>query len=260
MIQFNTLLITLLLLCGIATDGYTAPRKEKGRAKRVLFIGDSITDGNWGNSNGGAQPSEKRTHWDMNHIYGHGYMSLCASHYQSRYPERAYQFYNRGISGNTLQDLTSRWEKDVLALNPDVVTILIGTNDVHNVLQSGNQLDYAEWDKLYRNLLDRCLKNNPEIKFVLCAPFVAHTGKMKNNPNYQARAEMVAQCADVVRQIARDYKATFIPFDILFEKLYKETEVDSDTYWIWDGIHPTPAGHRRMADMWIKRVDKAGIL
>ena len=56
--------------------------------KRILFIGDSITDGGWGKSGGSAKPSDKRTHWDMNHIYGHGYMFLCAAHYQAEYPER----------------------------------------------------------------------------------------------------------------------------------------------------------------------------
>ncbi len=35
---------------------------------KILFIGDSITDGNWGNSDGSAQPSSVRNHWDMNHI------------------------------------------------------------------------------------------------------------------------------------------------------------------------------------------------
>ena len=51
------------------------------KGPKVLFIGDSITDGNWGNSDGSAQPSSVRNHWDMNHIYGSGYMYLCASYY-----------------------------------------------------------------------------------------------------------------------------------------------------------------------------------
>lgn len=101
---------------------------------RILFIGDSITDGNWGNSDGSAQPSAARNHWDMNHIYGSGYMYLCASYYQSTYPEREYQFFNRGISGNTLNDLKNRWREDALAIHADVVSILIGTNDVNEYL------------------------------------------------------------------------------------------------------------------------------
>lgn len=55
---------------------------------RVLFIGDSITDGNWGNACGMPKPTAERSLWDMNHIYGSGYMYLCASHYQGDFPKR----------------------------------------------------------------------------------------------------------------------------------------------------------------------------
>lgn len=70
----------------------------------------------------------------MNHIYGSGYMYLCASYYQSNYPEQEYQFFNRGISGNTLNDLKNRWKEDALAIHADVVSVLIGTNDVNEYL------------------------------------------------------------------------------------------------------------------------------
>ena len=93
--------------------------------QRVLFIGDSITDGNWGNSCGTAKPSSERTLWDMNHIYGSGYMYLCATYYQGNYPEKEYEFFNRGISGNTLEDLEKRWEADVIDMKPDVLSVLI---------------------------------------------------------------------------------------------------------------------------------------
>ena len=75
------------------------------RGKRVLFIGDSITDGAWGNSKVWNTPSDQRNHKDMNHIYGHGYMMITASHYEALYPEAGWTFWNRGISGNTLDDL-----------------------------------------------------------------------------------------------------------------------------------------------------------
>lgn len=55
---------------------------------RVLFIGDSITDGNWGNACGMPKPTAERSLWDMNHIYGSGYMYLCASRYQGDFRKR----------------------------------------------------------------------------------------------------------------------------------------------------------------------------
>ena len=78
--------------------------------KRIVFIGDSITDGNWGCPYNFKPTSAERSHTDMNHIYGHSYVLFIATHYQSRKPEREYQFFNRGFSGNKLCDLAARWQ------------------------------------------------------------------------------------------------------------------------------------------------------
>lgn len=82
-----------------------------------LFQGDSITDGNRGRNN------------DPNHIMGHGYAFSIASRLGADYPEKQFQFYNRGISGNTILDLAQRWQTDTIDLQPDVLSILIGAND-----------------------------------------------------------------------------------------------------------------------------------
>lgn len=198
----------------------------------------------------------------MNHIYGSGYMYLCAAHYQGNYPEREFDFLNRGISGNTLQDLERRWEDDVVKVNPDVLSILIGTNDVDQYLRNseGGTFDFQEWENKYRNLLDRSLETNPNLKLVLCAPFIANTGKMRETKNFGERDSLIHRCAVIVERIAKEYNAVYLPFDILFENIILKYPTLQNTYWIWDGIHPTPAGHRRMADMWIECVDKANYL
>lgn len=225
--------------------------------KKVLFIGDSITDGAWGNSGGGAKPSSERTLWDMNHIYGHGYMYLCAAHYQGKYPSREYEFYNRGISGNTLADLEKRWQKDAIDIKPDVLSVLIGTNDINVFLKSGGgSFDFEEWRERYCKLLDVSLSMNPHLKLILCAPFVANTGNMRKTTNYKERETLIHECAEVVKQIAKDYNAVYLPFNQLFANLIEMYPDAQDIYWIWDGIHPTAAGHQRMADMWIKYVDR----
>lgn len=224
---------------------------------RVLFIGDSITDGNWGNACGTAKPSAERTLWDMNHIYGSGYMYLCATHYQGNYPEKEYEFFNRGISGNTLHDLEKRWQTDAIDLKPDVLSLLVGTNDVHFYLRGDKKqpFDFAAWEKRYRSLLDRSLQANPRLKIVLGAPFVAHTGSMRESADFAERDTLVRRCARIVEQIAKDYNAVFLPYHHLFDEILSATPTTNDTYWIWDGIHPTPAGHRRMADLWIEQVN-----
>ncbi len=223
---------------------------------RVLFIGDSITDGNWGNSCGTAKPSSERTLWDMNHIYGSGYMYLCAAHYQGGCPEKEYEFFNRGISGNTLEDLEKRWETDAVDIKPDVLSILVGTNDIHFYLQGDKKqaFDFDTWEKRYRSLLDRSLQVNPDLKIVLGAPFVANTGSMSKSTDFAERDSLVRCCAGIVERIAADYRAIYLPFNTMFDEILEMTPTSKDTYWIWDGIHPTPAGHKRMADLWIESV------
>src|SRR5271157_4920077 len=84
---------------------------------RILFQGDSITDGNRGRSA------------DPNHILGHGYVFIIAAKFGAAFPEARLEFLNRGVSGNTVLDLERRWQKDAIDLKPDVLSILIGVND-----------------------------------------------------------------------------------------------------------------------------------
>jgi len=224
------------------------------RRRRVLFIGDSITDGGWGRSGGSMAPSDKRNQKDPNHLYGHGYMEMCAAHFQSNFPEQDYVFFNRGISGNTLLDMQNRWQQDALSLKPDVVSILIGTNDVDAFLRDTTTsiFDYQQWEQRYRQLISALRIQNPNVKIVLGAPFVAKVGRIGKADNYTLRKSIINRLASIVKLIAQKENAIYIPYNEMFEKLYNG-EVRSD-YWIWDGIHPTTAGHRRMADLWIESV------
>ena len=244
------LLVILIILLPTISLGKT----------RILFIGDSITDGAWGNSSGSAKPSSERNLWDMNHIYGHGYMYLCAAYYQAKYPTKEYEFFNRGISGNTLSDLEKRWTEDVLKMKADVLSILIGTNDVGVSIKKRESFDIKNWEKRYRHLLDISLKTNPNLKFVLCSPFVAYAGKMKECKEYEEYKTLIEYCAKAVKRIAKDYNAVYLPFNSMFEKVIKKTPNIPNSYWIWDGIHPTAAGHKLMSEMWIKAVNKKCIL
>ena len=222
-------------------------------ARRVLYIGDSITDGGWGRSGGSAKASKDRNHTDLNHVYGHSYMMLCAAYYQSQWPDNDWQFWNRGISGNTLYEMADRWQEDALELKPDVISILIGTNEagksISAVEKSGrkatvNDFDYTTWEKTYRHLLDTTRQVLPNVQLVLCTPF--HTPARG-----AVKCAVIDSLCTIVRQIAKDYKAVLVPFDSMFKELQKNQP--NPKYWIWDGIHPTAAGHLRMAELWESR-------
>lgn len=225
-------------------------------AKSFLFIGDSITDGNWGSPIGWPCPSENRSKTDMNHIYGHGFPQMIAAYCQGTWPDSQYEFFNRGISGNTLKDLEERWGKDATDLNPDVISILIGTNDINEWLEKGEDtdFDFQDWENRFRALLDKTLSINPNVQFVLTSPFVAKVGNIGDKDNYLLRENSIEQLRAIVSKIADCYGATYVDFNKRLKDAYAAHPNLGWQYWIWDGIHPTPAAHYLMAQLWISKV------
>jgi lysophospholipase L1-like esterase len=205
----------------------------------ILFQGDSITDGN------------RTRNQDWNHVMGHGYQCLIASRLWFDYPERDFMFYNRGISGNRVTDLEARWQKDTLDLKPDVVSILIGVNDTMAVVNNQNPDSIERFEESYRNILESTKKEFPEVIFVICEPFILPLGWVsKNTEVWQTE---IKKRQSVAKKLADEFNAIFIEFQKPFEDACKKAPAE---YWIWDGVHPMPAGHELMARIWIKKVGK----
>jgi lysophospholipase L1-like esterase len=197
----------------------------------VLFQGDSITDGNRGRSN------------DLNHILGHGYQALIASRFGADLPERNLLFINRGISGNRVSDLLGRWQTDAIDLKPDILSILIGVNDLNSGVSA------EEYERQYDQLLTDTVKALPRIRLVLCEPFGLPVGGKKDNwATY--RADLATRQA-IVAGLADKYHAPVVHFQRVFDDAARRAPAD---YWIWDGVHPTYAGHQLMADEWVRTV------
>lgn len=246
-----------ILAIALSISSFCMAQDMDNKPITILYMGDSVTDGGWGNSGGQATPSEKRNHWDWNHIYGHSYMMLCASQLESKYPSRKYNMLNRGTSGDDIQRMKERWQKDAIDNKPDIMSMLEGTNDVLYYLDSlsNNQIthpfDLDAWERNYRELLSQSRAANPKLTIILCTPFVARVGNVGKRSDFQLRDSLISCMADRIRIMSRDYKATLVDFYKMFTHLCKDPSQAS--HWIWDGIHPTPAGHRRMADLWLKK-------
>ena len=189
--------------------------------ERILFQGDSITDGNRGRSA------------DPNHILGHGYAFIIAARHGAAFPERKLDFYNRGVSGNTVLDLEKRWAKDTLALKPTLLSIMIGVND-----QSRN-VALEAYEATYDKLLTDARAQNPKLKLVLIEPFVRHPGK-------PVPEGIVARQA-IVAKLAQKHGAALVKLQKVFDDAAAKT---ADDYWVWDTVHPTYRGHQLLADEW----------
>jgi lysophospholipase L1-like esterase len=211
---------------------YRLPSFKKG--SRLLFQGDSITDMNWG-----------RNQSDRNHYLGHSFVYLIAARLGVDMPEAQLDIYNRGMSGHTVGDLRKRWNKDAIEMKPDVLSILIGTNDVGR----GVQKEAFEAD--YRSILDASRNSNPDLRLVLLEPFVLPTGKLKDEQAWASRRSATDALGTVVARLAKDYQAVHIKTQDIFDTAAKAVTPEQ---WIWDGVHPLPQGHELIARNWLQEV------
>ena len=216
---------------------------------RILFQGDSITDG------GRLKPAEFR--WDLNHQIGHCYPYPIVGELMRKYPGR-YTFINRGVSGDTVPSIANRWQTDTLDEHPDVLSLLLGING--NAAFDGNYPEGLDgFNTQYRALLDAARAQNPDLKIILIEPFVLPVGKIADN--FEAYMAVFSRRQAIVREIAEDYGAIFIPTQDRLNTLVAETapilaangwEGDPMTYWLWDGVHPTEAFHNYLAKLWLE--------
>lgn len=222
---------------GAVSEPGAVPENERGLT--FLFQGDSITDGNWG-----------RNVKDLNHYLGHGYVFAIASRLGADFPRAGFSFHNRGASGQGLPGLEKRWQKDALDINPDVLSILIGVNDVMAIARKRpGAADVTVYATVYRQLLKRSRQVNPNVIFVLGLPFLYRVGSY--GKLLEASGDEMAKHTAVVRELAREFNAVLVDYPAMFERAAKDVPMQ---HWIWDGCHPTVFGHELMAREWIRQL------
>lgn len=204
----------------------------------ILFQGDSITDA--GRKRTIEQPNKPRR-------LGSGYVRFVVEDLLKRADRNTLACYNRGISGNRIVDLYARWKVDGVNMQPDLISILIGVNDTWHEFGSQNGVEVDRYEVVYRLLLNYTLERLPNVKLVLCEPFTLACGVVTD-----AWQEEMAQRREIVRQLADQYGAIFVPFQAMFDEAISEAPPH---YWAEDGVHPTKAGHQRMANLWLETVN-----
>ena len=207
----------------------------------ILFQGDSITDS--------AREKEREMPNDPNSL-GKGYAFLAAAHLLKTLPQHHLKIYNRGISGNKVYQLADRWDKDALDLKPDWISILIGVNDYWHMLDGNYDGTLVMYENDYRKLLQRTKDTLPNVKIIICEPFVI--------PGTTAVDESWVEPFEKYQTAAKKLALEFNAFWIPFQEVYDKALIDAPaSYWIPDGVHPSISGSQLMADAWIKPIQNS---
>lgn len=197
----------------------------------ILFQGDSITDA--------ARSREN----DSN--MGVGYPTMIKAELGYERPGK-YIWYNRGISGNRVVDLYARIKEDIINIKPDILSILIGVNDVLREYESQSGTEAEKFYKVYSMLVEEIKCARPDVKIFILEPFVLKGTATENNW-IEFRGE-VEKRAEMARAVAQKFQVPFIKLQHKFDEAEKTAP---SGYWLIDGVHPTAMGHELIKREWL---------
>jgi lysophospholipase L1-like esterase len=209
----------------------------------LLFIGDSITDA-------GRDLSGEPTAWAPHVGLGIGYVNLVNALITAQRPGDKIRVINRGVSGNTVLDLKTRWEQDVLAYNADWLAVMIGINDVWRQFDSPLRADLHVGIDTYESTLDELLtatRARLQLQgLVLLSPFVFIAQRED-----AMRAQMDRYGA-VVQRLAEKHGAIFVDVQAALDHLMEHRHPTGIS---WDRIHPDTVGHMAIAQAFLQAVE-----
>lgn len=195
--------------------------------RTLVFLGDSITD-----CGRREDPDE----------LGYGYVRLIAEYFAAHEPGA--RVINRGIGGDKVADVAARFEQDVLALDPQVVTIFVGVNDVWHGFTRGETVTDEDFERGYRYMLDQLSATRPGLPVLLVIPFVVDVDQEKAGYHGELDRKVA-----IIRDLAKEFGAAVVDLEATLEEAWRVGHTPASI--AEDGVHPTIAGHRLIADTWL---------
>ncbi len=199
---------------------------------RVLFQGDSITDAG-------------RDHKNPESV-GAGYPKFVIGAMDLDYPGK-YEFINRGIGGNRIVDVYARIKADIINLKPDVMSLLIGVNDVWHELSYQNGVDTEKFERIYDMLITEIKEALPELKIMIMGPYVM-PGTSTEALGLEEFSAGVAERRAVAKRIAEKYGFPFVDLQEKFDQAAAQGAPERLTK---DGVHPVAGGIELIKRAWI---------
>jgi lysophospholipase L1-like esterase len=202
----------------------------------LLFIGDSITD------------CEREWTGGRNDGLGRGYVSMVDADLRNSWPPHPLRILNKGIDGNQVTDLEARWDDDVLAHQPDWLSVMIGINDVCQQFDcplETKEVAIGRFESVYRSLIER---TRTQLKgLILMTPYFIEANR--EDP----MRRMMDDVGGVVKRLAGEFDAVLVdvqaPFDEYLESHSSRSLAD-------DRVHPNAAGHQIIAQAFLKALGR----
>lgn len=200
---------------------------------RILFQGDSITDA----------ARDKRNYHNM----GYGYPKYAKEEILKAHPDADIEFINFGISGNRTSQLFDRLYLDSIAFQPDIISILIGINDIwhRHGWEHINTTD-EQIKTNYRAILER-IKNETNAKIMVLSPYLLDA------EDKDEMREELERVLEIVRELAKEYADVYIPLDEHFEKALKTQPCPR--YYSGDGVHPNDNGSAFIGKLYAEAIE-----
>lgn len=203
---------------------------------RLLFIGDSVTDCDR------LRPIGEGSRAAL----GQGYVAAVSDALAPLHPGRPLRITNMGISGNTVRDLASRWEQDVLALGPDWLSVMIGINDVWRQFDGIDNTAAVIPDEFMRTYEALIARTKPVLKgLVLMTPY--YVQPLRTDPMRMRMDEYGA----IVRELAARHGAVLVDTQAQFDRALTRADYGSIAA---DRVHPTGEGHQIIARAFLRAI------
>jgi len=199
---------------------------------KILFIGDSITDAG----------RDRRNY----HHMGNGYPKYAAEEIKNAFPNVNFEFFNLGIGGNRTDQLFDRLYTDAIAFEPDIISIMIGINDVwHRHGASRIETTDVQIETNYRAILER-LRARTNAKILILSPFLL------DNEDKESWREEVERIVSIVSGLAEEFADAYIPLDRHFAKALKAQPTPQ--YYSGDGVHPNQNGAMFIGQLYFEAI------
>lgn len=198
----------------------------------IVFIGDSITD------MGRGEPAYRP--------FGYGYVNFAANHLLAKYPGLNLDIVNTGLSGNSIRDLQSRWDRDCIGHKPDILSVLIGVNDLWRQYAEAEKRPRAvypeEYELTYRRLL-LAAKEQCNCQLVLMEPFMFCSDR--ENPMFKGLRTYIR----TVQELAQEFDGVLVPLQSKIDEQIKQVPPEK---WASDMVHPYVWAHAWIAQRWLE--------